>query len=198
MKKILCLALFALMALSASAQIRIEAGTSIGGFKGTSSLEYKAKAGITAGAFYDIGFQGNPYEFLAVGLQYTENGYEAKGMDGKVSWIQLPVESRTKIAMNNNISLLVDAGVFFGYALKRSANVYWTYDSTPVVTDISDSVRKFNLGGSFGLGLGLGKFSLRFNWQRGILNLMGPTPGDVFTTNAYNTSSLRIVAGFSF
>lgn len=37
-----------------------------------------------------------------------------------------------------------------------------------------------------------------FNWQRGILNLMGPTPGDVFTTNAYNTSSLRIIAGFSF
>ena len=196
MKKILCLAVFALMALSASAQIRIEAGTSIGGFRGT-PLENKAKAGITAGAFYDIGFQGNPYESLAVGLQYTENGYEAKGMDGKVSWLQLPVESHTKIALNDNFSLLVDAGVFIGYALKRSTNVYWT-DSTPVVTDISDSVRKFNFGGSFGLGMGLGKFNFRINWQRGLLNLMGPTPGDVYSTNAYKTSSLRIVAGFSF
>ena len=197
MKKIICLTLVALMALSASAQIRIEAGTSIGGFRGT-QLEYKAKAGITAGAFYDIGFQGNPYEFLAVGLQYTENGYEAKGMDGKVSWIQLPIESRTKIALNDKLSLIIDAGAFFGYALKRSTNVYWKYDSSPVVTDISDSVRKFNFGGSFGLGMGLGKFNFRINWQRGLLNLMGPTPGDVYSTNAYKTSSLRIVAGFSF
>lgn len=197
MKKVLCFVISALVALSASSQIRIEAGTSIGGFRGTTG-NYSETAGITAGAFYDFGFQGNPYEFLAIGLQYTENGYESSGMDGKVSWVQLPIESRSKIAISDNLFLYVDAGLFFGYALSRSANVYWKYDSTPVVTDISDSVRKFNFGTTAGVGLGIGRISFRFNWQRGFLNLMGPTPGDVFKTNSYNTNSWRLTASFSF
>ena len=197
MKKIIFLALIALMALPASAQIRIEAGTSIGGFRGTPT-NYRAKAGITASVFYDIGFNDLPHEFLAVGLQYTENGYEASGMDGKVSWIQLPVESHTRIELADRFPLFVDAGLFFGFALSRKTNVYWKYDSSPVVTDISDSIRRFNFGTTVGIGLGLDRFSIRVNWQRGFLNLMGPTPGDVFSTNAYNTNSLRITAGFSF
>ncbi len=197
MKKIFCFALIALFALPASAQIRIEAGTSIGGFRTTSS-GYGAKAGVTAGAFYDIGFQGSPYEFLALGLQYTETGYDSSGMDGKVTWLQLPIESRTKFGINGNFYLIADAGIFLGYALSRMTKVYWTYDSSPVETDISESVRRFNLGTSLAVGLGLGKFSVRLNWQRGLLNLMGPTPGNVYRTNGYCTSSLRIALSYGF
>lgn len=196
MKKIFCLASFLLITLSASSQVRIEAGTSIGGFK-TALVNYSAKAGITAGAFYDFGFESNPNEFLAVGLQYTETGYEAQGLDGKVSWIQLPLESHTKLKAGDKLFMLFDVGIFFGYALSRSTNVYWKYGDTPMVTDISDSVKKFNFGSTAGIGIGLSKFSLILNWQRGILNLMGPTPDDIFTTNSYNTNSWRIALGFN-
>ena len=135
--RILVILAISSVSLPASAQIRIEAGTSIGGFRTTSS-GYGAKAGVTAGAFYDIGFQGSPYEFLALGLQYTETGYDSSGMDGKVTWLQLPIESRTKFGINGNFYLIADAGIFLGYALSRMTKVYWTYDSTPVETDISE------------------------------------------------------------
>lgn len=196
MKKILLLAVFACAALSVSSQIRVEAGTSIGGFRGTTS-NYSETAGVTAGAYYDLGFQSNPYEFLGIGLQFTQTGFESSGMDGMSSWIQLPIESRSRVAISDNLFLYVDAGFFFGYALSNSANIYWSYGGKPVCTDISDSVRKFNFGTSAGVGLGLGRLSLRFNWQRGFLNLMGPTPDDVFSTNDYRTNSWRFTIGMS-
>ncbi len=195
MKKIICLALFALITLSASSQVRIEAGTSIGGFK-VATLNYRAKAGITAGVFYDFGFQSSPNEFIAAGLQYTETGYNSQFNDGKVSWIQLPVESRTILPLGDKFSFIIDAGFFAGYALSRSLIHYYEYDSEPVTADISNSVRKFNFGTTIGVGLGMGRFSLRLNWQRGFLNLLGDN--GYYNTNDFKTKTWRITAAFKF
>lgn len=191
------------MTLSISAQFSIDAGLAVGGFKNSGMDNYSNKSGVTAGAYYAFkisDFEAEQAgEFLNFGLQFTQTGYKSNNLEGNTSWIQLPVVSRTKCSLGDDFSLFVDAGIFFGYALKSESTFNLLYGGQKEYVDLSGSIRKFNFGGSFGVGLAYDRFSLLLSWQRGLLNLMGdaPTIGGtpVYSTNDFTTKSWRLTLG---
>lgn len=191
------------MTLSISAQFSIDAGLAVGGFKNSGMDNYNNKTGVTAGAYYAFkisDFEAEQAgEFLNFGLQFTQTGYQSNNLEGKTSWIQLPVVSRTKCSLGDDFSLFVDAGIFFGFALKSESTFNFLYAGQKEYVDLSGSIRKFNFGGNFGVGLAYDRFSLLLSWQRGLLNLMGNTPEigntPVYSTNSFCTKSWRLTLG---
>ncbi len=203
MKKIALTIIALAMTVSISAQFNIDAGLAVGGFKNSGMDNYRGKTGVTAGAYYALKIsdfeEEQAGEFLNFGLQFTQTGYQSNNLEGKTSWIQLPVVSRTRFSIRDELYLLVDAGIFFGYALKSESTFNFLYGGQKQYVDLSGSIRKFNFGGSFGVGLAYDRFSLLLNWQRGLLNLMGDTPEigrtPVYSTNDFCTKSWRLTLG---
>ena len=193
------------LTISLAAQVRIDAGMSIGGYNGT-TLNYSARTGFTGGVYYDFKYSSfgdsNSGEYLSAGLQFTQTNYDSNQMEGSTSWLQLPVLTRTKCGLSENLYLYADAGMFGGYALNNKTTMTWSYDGRLVETDLSDCVRNFNFGIIGGVGLGYRSFSILVQWQRGVLNLMGKTPTigntPIFSTNNYCTNSWRLILSYSF
>ena len=183
MKKLFTIAVALFIAVSASAQLKIEVGGNYGGFSnnanswnpaGSFLSSVKSDFGFSGGIMYDINLLNNIL-FLEPGVNYVMNNITIKDLNEKMKtqWIQIPLS----VGYSSNVGFgSIDAflGLYYGRAVKQDG-------------DFSNN--DFGVNAEFGYALpaGLGLF---VNYKRGFL--------DLSKTSGYRAFSKLVSFGLYF
>lgn len=188
-KKILVVALLTLGVVSTQAQSTtwgIKAGLNLSSLEGIALAKYVP--GFHVGAFGQFMFvdgfgleTGIGYSMLGNKMEYTVAPLnETKiSQTNHAHYIQVPVRLLYKFNVGENLYLYPTAGLYLGYGLGGS-------------NDIFDSYERFDLGMSIGLNLQFDQFTVGLGWERGLLKVFQEAKN-----NAYN-SNVMLSVGYLF
>lgn len=164
MKKLFTIVATLFIAVSASAQLKIEVGGNYGGFSNNASSRNPANSflravksdfGFTGGVMYDINLLNNVL-FLEPGVNYVMNNVIIKDINEKMQtqWIQIPLS----VGYSTNVGFgSFDAfiGLYYGRAVKQDG-------------DFNENDFGFTAKAGYALPMGLGLF---INYKRGFIDL---------------------------
>lgn len=127
MKKLLItIVVLATAAISAHAQLNIEAGMSMGNY--FLNNQYNSKPGLTVGALYDIhvGNSINEVFFIEPGVRFTMKNAtlkSSKDTSFNCSWIEVPVYFGSNIEMGTNWTFAAKVGLFYAFNLSQKRKI---------------------------------------------------------------------------
>lgn len=183
MKKVLLVIACALVAISASAQIKIEGGVNLGGYNKGTLKGFSGSAGFFVNALYDIklGDNGQEYFFLETGVGFLANNIKDNKNSSIIntSWVQIPVLFGSDFSLGNGY-LTAALGVYYGRGVSgKIKNGGASMDIMNNSTSVTNIFAKNDLGFAF-------KFGYTFNsgigilagYEHGLLNL-GANGGDI-------------------
>lgn len=163
MKKVLLTIACAVIAISASAQIKVEAGAAFGGFNKMSG--FSSAPGFFINGLYDIGIGSRDREnvYIETGIGYLMNAVkdDSNGSNCKTSWLKVPVLLGSDFHAGNG-ELNAAVGLYYAYGLAGKI------DNSGVALDImhnsTEAVNIFKphdfgfeakVGYTFGMGVGI-------------------------------------------
>lgn len=214
MKKLIAIALLAVSAVTASAQMMtsrtlmkrdnpttwyVRAGLSVNMLTGLDS-EYKdgLSLGSKAGFEFDLGFnkpmgKSGAYWGMELGIGNRGGEISAKGEDSKISvntWAlkYSPVTFGYKYSVTDDVRLDIHAGVYASYDLSQKAK---DNDGDEIDSDNAFD-NSFDLGIQGGLGVWYKKINLDFTYQHGFVGFVSAP------NNALKSSALMIRLGYAF
>ena len=168
MKKVFLVIACALVAISASAQFKIEAGAGLGGYSKMSG--FTNGAGFFANALYDIdlGASGNENYFLETGVGFLANNIKDNSNGSKVntSWIKIPVLFGSDFVAGNGY---LTAAIGLYYARGIAGSISNGGVSLNVMGDIFKQ-NDFGFEGKLGYTFSKG-FGLFVSYEHGLANI---------------------------
>ncbi|WP_455668165.1 porin family protein [Phocaeicola sp.] len=159
MKKLAFFAVFALVALVASAQNPInwsvKAGVGISNITGSDIDGTEAKFGYKLGVGLECPF--DPIWSLQTGLNFVSKGAGIDGADAKINalYLEVPIMAAARFAVSDAANVVVSAGPYLGYGVGGKQKVEAREGGTKVTIEEDtfgdDAFRRFD----FGLGIGV-------------------------------------------
>ncbi len=170
MKKILLIALMAVMTVSASAQVEegFRFGAQVfGGFStvtGENADNCSSKFAYGAGVIAEYNF--NEKLYLGSGLNFQNKGFNEKGIDGSINflYVTLPIHFGGHIAFNDKLALNIQGGPQLGFGLAGSSIEIYGYDTI----DYSDYGKRFEVGLGVKVGVEFSKFQVNLLGNYGL------------------------------
>ena len=144
-KLILSIAVLALAAISASAQINLEAGMSLGNYKYNNN--FTSKPALNFGVSYDIfmGSAGGEDLFIEPGVRFVMKNAaltNESNISLNLSWLEVPVYFGSSVDLGN-FTLVGKVGIYYAYDLsqtvKQGDKTYNLFDGT--VSNIISTLR---------------------------------------------------------
>lgn len=184
MKKVFLTIVCAAIAVSASAQLKIEAGVDFGGFNKMSG--FNTAPGFFVNGLYDIpvGSRDREAFYVETGIGFLMNNVEdsSNGSGVKTSWLKVPVLFGSDYQIGKG-ALTAAVGVYYAYGLAGKI------DNSGVALDImhngTEAINIFKphdfgveakAGYTFGMGLGI-----FVDYQLGIANIAAQSYSDAKT-----------------
>lgn len=195
MKKIILVAVFALLGTGAFAQVSFnaKAGLNLSKWMGSDAGDAKIKAGFKVGVGMEYQFNDlislQPSLMLATkGWQHKES-YSVLGVSGNVkasvnqAYLELPIMVGFRFNIGGNTNIVLSAGPYLGVGIggkskiKLSGDITWadlglTQDDATANTFGEDSnLKRFDAGLGVGAAVEFGSMSVGFDTEFGLVNL---------------------------
>ena len=187
MKKLFVILAAVLISVSASAQLRVQAAASFGGYNKVETLD--PEIGFTAKVLYDFQLSSKAERsyYLSAGVGYLMNNVSVPETNGKFTthWLQVPVSLTTYRTLGRG-DVYGSVGLYYAYAV--SGQVSASGVSLDVIhNDISavniikphDFGYNVQLGYTFACNLGI-----YMGYTGGILNIAAQSDSDARTSLA--------------
>lgn len=176
MKKLFVVIAAALVAISASAQVRLEGSLSLGGYNKNSG--FNSKVGFNGRVLYDfgIGSSASGEDFMiSVGAGLLMNNTSTKGTNSgnfNCNWLQVPVTVGSFYPIGK-CNLYAAVGVYYAYAI--SGKVISNSASLDVIRNEASSlniIKPHDFGWLAQIGIALPcKLGFYIGYNRGFLNI---------------------------
>lgn len=166
MKKILILMALVCAVLNLSAQEdskwSIKVGAGLSSLTGSDTDGAKNAFAYKVGVGYELGIS----ESFAIepALMLTNKSFKAEGIEGAINryYIELPVLAAFKIALNDEMKLIINAGPYVAYGLFGSDIEWDGYDTS----NIFDEYERFEAGAQAGVKVAFGCFEVGAEYNR--------------------------------
>lgn len=181
MKKVLLTIACAIIAISASAQLKVEAGVNIGGFSKMSG--FNSAPGFFINGLYDIpvGSSSSEAFYIETGLGFLMNNVKDQdnGSGVKTSWLKVPVLFGSDHQIGNG-NIIAALGVYYAYGLSgKIDNSGIALDIMHNSTEAVNVFKQHDFGveckAGYAFGMGLGVF---IDYQLGLANIAAQPHSD--------------------
>ena len=195
MKKLMMIAVMAIVAMTASAQntlrdtgaftLQPKVGIGIGRLSGEwttlSGIDDKLRIGFVVGVEGE--YYANTWLGIAAGVNYAQQGWKFKG---------LGVDETTKLDYLN-IPVTADFYVAKGLALKTGVQFGFLMNAKIDDADIKDACEKFNLSIPIGVSYEISNFVLDLRYNLGLMKTNKPDNGSKARSDLF-----QITVGYKF
>ena len=195
MKKLMMIAVMAIVAMTASAQntlrdngaftLQPKVGIGIGRLSGEwttlSGIDDKLRIGFVVGVEGE--YYANTWLGIAAGVNYAQQGWKFEG---------LGVDETTKLDYLN-IPVTADFYVAKGLALKTGVQFGFLMNAKVEDTDVKDACEKLNLSIPIGISYEISNFVLDLRYNLGLTKTNKPDNG-----NKVRSDLLQITLGYKF
>lgn len=175
MKKIVIILAAAMIAVGASAQVRLEGALSLGNYN--KSSDFNSKAGFIGRVLYDFSLgnsASNEAFFLSTGAGFVMNNTQPKGNDGNFTcnWLQVPVTFGSFYPVGTG-NLYASLGLYYAYALSgKITNGGVSMDVLRNSTSAINVIKPHDFGGMVQIGYVLPiNIGLYVGYNRGFINI---------------------------
>lgn len=140
----------------------IKVGAGLSSLAGSDTEGAKNAFAYKVGVGYELGISEN--FAIEPALMLTNKSFKVEGIEGTINryCVELPILAAFKIALNDEMKLIINAGPYVAYGLLGSDIEWDSYDTS----NIFDEYERFEAGAQAGVKVAFGCFELGAEYNR--------------------------------